>query len=253
MSVLLLDVGNTRIKWARLTKGRLLRPRAAVHSHWRAADYRRLLSGVRPPERILVASVAGPEVRRALTAAARGAGVPIRFVRVAARGGGLSVGYPEPWRLGVDRYAALAGAVHLFSGIPLLIAGVGTALTLDLVSGAGHHFGGAIIPGPALMVETLLTATHGIRRRARGGGHADAGLFARSTRDAILAGSRYAAAALIDRAVAEAGGRVGRRPLAVLCGGGAEEVRPLLHSYSVGVADLVLRGLAVLAAQPPRP
>ena len=60
-------------------------------------------------------------------------------------------------------------------------------------------------------------------------------------------GSRYAAAALIDRAVEEAAATGGRWPLVVLTGGGAEAVRPLIRSAAVGVPDLVLRGLAVLA------
>jgi pantothenate kinase type III len=99
------------------------------------------------------------------------------------------------------------------------------------------------------MVDTLLARTHGIRRRARGGTLGGAGFFARSTRDAILRGSRYTAAALIDRAVEEASGTVGRRPLVLLTGGGAPELRALIRSPSVGVPDLVLRGLAVLARE----
>jgi type III pantothenate kinase len=102
------------------------------------------------------------------------------------------------------------------------------------------------------MVETLLARTHGIRRRAQGGAPQAAGLFGRSTRAGILAGSRYAAAALIDRALEEAVPRTGRRPLIVLTGGGAAAVRPLLRGACVGVPDLVLLGLAALARQPAR-
>jgi type III pantothenate kinase len=253
MAVLLIDVGNTRIKWARLEGGRLRGSRAAVHALWRTADYgRRLLGAARGLERILVSSVAGPVVHRRLAAAARRAGIPIAFVAVPARGGAISVGYAEPWRLGVDRFVGLVGAHQLLPGVPVLVAGIGTALTLDLLSGAGRHLGGAIIPAPALMVDTLLARTHGIRRRAQGGEDRAAGLFGRSTRAGILAGSRYAAAALIDRALEEAAPRTGRRPLIVLTGGGAGPVRPLLRGACVGVPDLVLQGLAVLSRQPAR-
>ncbi|MBV8496859.1 MAG: type III pantothenate kinase, partial [Gammaproteobacteria bacterium] len=122
--------------------------------------------------------------------------------------------------------------------------------TVDLIEATGRHRGGMIVPSPALMVETLLSRTHGIRRRASGGRASGAALFGRSTREAIEIGSRYAAAALIDRAVAEARPLVGRRPLVVLTGGAAPTVRPLLQSLHVGVPDLVLRGLAVLAQGP---
>ena len=62
-----------------------------------------------------------------------------------------------------------------------------------------------------------------------------------------MQGGRYAAAALVDRAVEEATGLLRRRPLVVLTGGGAAQIRSLLDSQSIGVPDLVLRGLAVLA------
>lgn len=250
MSVLLIDVGNTRIKWARLGEGGLGPARAAVHAKWQPAGYaRRLLAGVRP-ERILVSSVAGPQVQAALRRAARKHGVPISFISVPEHGGGIRIGYREPWRLGVDRFIGMVGAHQLFQGVPVCVAGVGTALTLDLVSREGRHLGGAIIPAPALMVQTLLAHTYGIRRRAQGGSQRRPGPFGRSTRDAITAGSRYAAAAMIDRLAHEAAALVGRTPLIVLTGGGAAEVRPLVLSHCLGVPDLVLRGLAVLAAQP---
>jgi type III pantothenate kinase len=249
MALLLIDAGNTRIKWARCADGRLGRSHAAAHGSWTVADFARRLFGARPPARVLVASVAGVRVRTALTQAARRAGVPVEFVRVPRRGGGVTVGYLEPWRLGVDRFAGLVGAHALFAGVPLLVTGVGTALTLDLLGGEGRHFGGAIIPSPALMVETLLKRTQGIRRRAQGGARRALGPFGRSTRAAITQGTRFAAAAAIDRAAGEGAAHVGRRPLVVLTGGGAAEVRPLLESACVTVPDLVLLGLAALATR----
>jgi type III pantothenate kinase len=254
MATLLIDIGNTRIKWALAYAGRLSRAHAAVPARWRTADYRRrLFGGARRPQRLVVSSVAGARVARALTAAARQVGAAVTFVKVPRRGGGIRVGYLEPWRLGVDRFVGAVGAHALFAGVPLCVVGVGTALTIDLIDAAGRHHGGAIIPSPALMVDTLLKRTHGIGRRARGGAPGGGALFGRSTRVAIRQGARYAAAAAIDRAVTEATALVGREPLVVLTGGGARDVAPLLASRHVGVPDLVLKGLAVLdAVEQPR-
>lgn len=253
MTVLLVDIGNTRVKWARLDATRLSRGKAAVHCGWRAGDYaRRLLAPTRGVERVVVASVAGSTVNRALAAAARRAAAAVQFVTVPRRGGGVTSGYAEPWRLGVDRFAAVVGAHRIFSTVPVCVVGVGTAMTIDLVGADGRHRGGVIVPAPNLMVETLLANTHGIRRRARGGAVGGRGIFGRSTRDAIERGSRYAAAALVDRAVEEASGLLGREPLVVLTGGEAGAVRPLLRSRCVGVPDLVLHGLAVLAGDASR-
>src|SRR5204863_515988 len=208
------------------------------HSRGRAADYGRCLFGGRaPPDSVLVASVAGARLDRVLAAAARRAGVRARFVTVARRAAGVTVGYLEPWRLGVDRFVASVGAHRLFDGTPACVVGVGTAMTIDLLGAEGAERGGVIIPAPALMVDTLQRNTLGIRRRARGGALGASGLFGRSTRAATVQGSRYAAAALIDRAVEEARILLGRKPLVVLTGGDAGAVRPLLRSRSVAVPD----------------
>jgi type III pantothenate kinase len=252
MAMLLIDIGNTRIKWARFDKGRLGTRRAAIHAGWQAEDYaRRVLGAARGITRVLVASVAGEKTDRAFAAAARRAGLKAQFISVPRRGGGVTVGYDEPWRLGVDRFVAAVGAHQLFKGVPVWAVGVGTAMTLDLIAADGKHKGGVIIPAPALMVDTLLTRTSGIRRRAQGGASGAKGLLARSTRVAIRQGARFAAAALIDRAVAEAQELLGKRPFVVVTGGESAAVRPLLKSPAAGVPDLVLKGLAVLAQEPP--
>ena len=256
MNALLVDIGNTRVKWARFDGRKLGRLQAASHSGWGGEDYaRRVIGSARGLERIIVSSVAGDRVNRSVALAARRTRAPVpEFVASQRKGGGVTVGYLEPWRLGVDRFVASVGAYHLAKGKPVVVVGVGTAMTIDLVDGKGRHRGGAIIPAPTLMVDTLLNNTHGIRRRARGGAGGRRSLFGRSTRAAIVEGSRYAAAALIDRAVGEARALVGGRPpLVMLTGGGAASVRPLVHSACVSVPDLVLQGLAALCKQPADP
>ncbi len=257
---LLIDIGNTRIKWARLQGGRLGPQQAAIHSDWGVEDYAgrvigrargrgaaelRARDGV---ERIVVASVAGAQVNKTLTLAARMAAVPMpEFIRSAPRAAGVVIGYEDPWRLGVDRFVSVVAAHHLFKGEAACVVGIGTAMTIDLVGADGRHWGGAIIPAPNLMVETLLKNTNGIRRRAQGGTKRATSLFGRSTRAAIVEGARYAAAAAIDRAVSEARAVVGRAPVLVLTGGEAPSVQPLVSTAAESVPDLVLRGLAVLA------
>jgi type III pantothenate kinase len=256
VSVLLIDIGNTRVKWARFDGHELGTLHAASHSGWDGEDYaRRVIGSGRGLERIVVASVAGDQVQRSVARAARRARAPApEFVTSQRHGGGITVGYLEPWRLGVDRFVASIGAHHLAKGKPVVVVGVGTAMTLDLVDAKGRHQGGAIVPAPTLMVDTLLNNTDGIRRRAQGGAAGGRTLFGRSTRAAIIQGSRYAAAALIDRAVGEARALVGGRPpLVMLTGGGAPSVQPLVRSACMSVPDLVLQGLAALCERPPHP
>ena len=225
---------------------------AAAYASWRTADYaRRVLRPARGIDRVLVSNVGGVRVQRALTLAARTQGIGVGFVSVPRRGGGISIGYVEPWRLGVDRFVAMLAAHQLYPRVPLCVVGVGTAMTIDVVGADGRHRGGLIIPAPELMVQTLLHNTQGIRRRAQGGAKDRSSLLGRSTRAAIVEGARSAAAALIDRTVESARAFFGRKPLVVLTGGEASAVRSRLRSRSVEVNDLVLRGLAILAITAP--
>jgi len=253
--VLLVDIGNTRVKWARLVHGRLTRQRAAAHVGWRSDDFARRVIGVpRGLARIIVVSVASSRTNALLAKAARQrAGLEPEFFASARHAGGVTTLYGEPWRLGADRLVAAIGAHRLAGRRAVCVIAVGTALTLDLIDANGRHRGGAIVPAPALMKESLLSQTNGIRRRARGGATFKGGFFARSTRAAIEQGSRFAAAAVIDRAVAEARRALGRAPLVLLTGGGAPALRNLIGSRHTLVPDLVLRGLAVLASTPRRP
>jgi type III pantothenate kinase len=247
VSTLLVDIGNTRIKWAILTDGRIGRQHAAAHAGWTARDFERAVFGrAARIEQVLVASVAGEKLERMFASAARRRlGVVPRFIRSARRLGGVTTRYTDPWRLGVDRLVAVIGAVQLAAGRPALIVDIGTAMTLDLVDAGGVHRGGAIVPGPQLMVSSLLRDTSGIGRRARGAGGGRS-LFARNTLAAIEQGARVAAAAVIDRAAADARAVVG--PARVLVtGGAAESLRALVRTRHRLVPDLVLRGLAVLA------
>jgi type III pantothenate kinase len=75
---------------------------------------------------------------------------------------GVSNGYEEYQRLGLDRWLALVGGFHLAQGNCVVID-AGTAVTSDLVSAEGRHLGGFICPGLSLMRSPLRTHTRKIR------------------------------------------------------------------------------------------
>ena len=260
-AVLLLDIGNSRIKWARLSgsyrRGQRFAARGAIdleRFEARGAALERLLESMGSLARIVACNVAGAAVERRLRAVARRAGTRTpQFVRSAAAAAGVRNAYAEPWRLGADRWAALIGARFEHPGRALCLVAVGTALTIDLLDEHGRHRGGSIIPGPELMIKALLERTAGIRRRAgrnatqamaRAG--ASPGLFARDTRGAVTAGAVNAAAALIGESMRAARDLLGRSPRLILSGGAAAKVGSRLRvPYRPG-DELVLRGLAVL-------
>ncbi len=263
MSVLLVDIGNTRIKWALLRGAAPGRQRAAGHAGWSSAQYRSaLFAGTSRVTDVVAVSVASTRVEQRFASAVRAAiGRPPQFIRTSRRAGGVTNGYRAAWRLGADRWVALIGA-HAAHRPPraTCVVDVGTALTIDLVDAQGLHAGGAIVPGPRLMVASLLAGTSGIGHRAgpaavQGrGGRVSRSLFATGTQQGLEAGARHAVAAAIDRASSLAQQRVGTRaPLELLLtGGAAPAVAALVTAPHRLVPDLVLRGLAVLCRLGPR-
>jgi type III pantothenate kinase len=248
MSTLLVDIGNTRVKWAVARGAALSRMGAAVHGGDPAATRAVIKRAPADVDRIVAVSVAGPRFERALAAAAKARfGARPEFVRSTRAAHGVRNGYRDPWRLGADRWVGVIGARELTRGKAVLVANIGTALTLDAVGADGLHLGGAIAPGPVFMVESLLAGTHGIRRRARGDAANGARLFASNTASAIAAGARFAAAALIERAVEEASRALGSRPVLLLTGGGAADLGKRVRVPGRVVPDLVLHGLGVFA------
>jgi type III pantothenate kinase len=265
---LLLDIGNSRLKWALLAPapgapgarrdfvaaGALaLDPRRRILPRG-GASLARFLARLPLGVPVLGCNVAGRAIERQIAGLARRAGrAPPRWVRSAARAGGVRNAYREPWRLGVDRWVALIGARHAWPGRALCIVSVGTAITIDLLDARGRHRGGLIAPGPTLMIDALLERTAGIRRRAGGravSAHlatAARAFWAGDTRAALRAGARQAAAALIARAPRAARERLGRAPTLIVTGGAAAALDALLPAARRYDADLVLHGLAVLA------
>jgi len=248
MSTLLVDIGNTRVKWATLRDGRQGSMRAAAHENSGLALRALVRSAPRDVNRVVVVSVVDEALSHVLdTAARRSFGVMPEYIRSTQRALGVTNSYRDTWRLGADRWVSAIGAHALASGRTAVIANVGTALTIDAVSASGRHRGGAIVPGPATMVSSLLIGTHGIRRRASGGRAGSRSLFSTDTASALAAGSMFAAAAFIDRAFVEAQRELKGRPLLILTGGAAPALRRYLKSPARFVPDLVLRGLAEFA------
>jgi type III pantothenate kinase len=247
-NTLLVDIGNTRVKWATLRGTRQGRMQAAAHEDSGLALRALVRDAPRDVNRVIVVSVVDEALSRVLDAAvSRRFGVAPEYVVSTRSACGVTNSYRDTWRLGADRWVSAIGAHALAGGRAVVIANVGTALTIDAVSAGGRHRGGAIIPGPKVMVESLLAGTHGIRRRAKGGEPSVRSLFATDTASALAAGSTFAAAAFIDRAVAEAARAISGRPVLLLTGGAAPMLKRHLVSPARLVPDLVLRGLAVFA------
>lgn len=250
MSLLVVDLGNSRVKWALHDDGPRGPSRSAAYGDWSADDWRRALFAAPGIERVIVASVVTGRAADLLRVAARGAtGRDPEFAVTSRETAGVRNAYPEPALLGVDRWLAVIAAHHDPGGA-CCVVDVGTATTIDAVRGDGQHLGGFIVPGPRLMVGSLWHGTSELATRSAASGPGVTAHFADNTRDAIERGCRLALASLVDRCVADLEVLLGTAPRLLLSGGAAGEVRALLKSPCTVEPDLVLRGLLVASAGP---
>ena len=240
---LLLDIGNSRVKWARLAGGTLSDHGDCAVAGLTAADLAARLPLPRPP-RALAANVAGEAAAIIVAEAVRmEAGPALEFITTGVEACGVSNGYRDPGQLGVDRWLAMIGAWQQLKG-PLCVIDCGTAITIDGVDGNGVHIGGMIAPGIEMMRRSLETGTAGVRPVAELGEGDD---FGRSTAEAVQAGTACAANTLIDQALERCRRRLGASTQGVITGGAARQLNADVMNNCRHIPDLVLRGLACYA------
>jgi type III pantothenate kinase len=273
---LLIDAGNSRIKWA-LVAADGSRLHAGATNHADApdagtpdADTARDFpdwSALPAPGSAWISNVAGAAVARRIDAAldTHWPGLPRTVIRATQQQCGVTNSYTTPDALGSDRWAGMIGARAAFPDEPLLIATFGTATTLEALRADGTFVGGLIAPGWSLMMRSLGEHTaqlpvldaHNARgligaaqQGQDGGTVAGVGpLFATDTKRSISAGCALAQAGLIERAWADLQDAWKMPVRLVVSGGAAAEVTAALKVPHTRHDALVLAGLALIATQ----
>lgn len=239
-AILLVDAGSTRFKWALHQGRRISVGGSAPHQGDPAAIVTEIPIRM-TPSRVLVASVQTESADQRLGDVLRDRfGVGPEFARSGPFCCGVTNAYEVPDRLGVDRWLAMIAA-HVRNPAPQVVVDCGTAVTIDLVDGAGRHLGGQIIPGIHSMHRCLTAHT-----RLQIGLGRPTGLLGRDTATCVASGIHHAVAALIDRVAEEAAS--GGAPAAVIMSGGdAEAVAALVRAPREVRPHLVLEGLVLWA------
>lgn len=243
MNELLIDLGNSRLKYAEVQDGQVLRAFAVDHGDgdWRNILARGLADLARP-ERVRVAAVAHELVTQAALASIQEIWPGIALTRVTAEthAGALRSAVNEPKRLGVDRF--LTALVAARTARDTLIIGCGTALTADFVDASGLHHGGWIAPGPETMRAAVLARAARVHW-LREGKVQD---FATNTENALESGAWHATAGFAERAIRTAEAQCASNLQVWLHGGGAETLAGLLIQPVTLQRDLVFQGLLLL-------
>jgi type III pantothenate kinase len=251
--LLLIDAGNTRIKWAMLGRQALA---GAPLGHWSAyGTVRREDAGqLNAPWRdagiskVLVSNVAGPDVSDLLEGlllqAAGMKPVPIEWFKSCAALAGVRNAYREPGKLGADRFAAVIGAHALFPSQPLLVVCCGTATTINALGADGSFAGGLILPGLGTMARSLAADTAQLPHVASQ--LEQLASFPDNTEAGIAAGCLAAQAGAIERAFATHARQNGAAQC-IISGGAAGLIAPSLSIPFRTIDNLVLIGLQAVA------
>lgn len=250
MTLLALDIGNTRLKWAHYasaTPGAQILAQGAEFLE----NIDKLSDGawrdLPVPGHVLGCVVAGDTIRRRVQEQMEHWDVMPQWVVASESEAGLRNGYDHPARLGADRWVAMVGAYHrmLSQGAarPMVVVMVGTAVTVEAVDTGGKFLGGLILPGHGIMLRALESGTAGL--------HVPTGevrLFPTNTSDALTSGGTYAIAGAVERMVQHVQTHCGAEPYCVMTGGAGWKMAPSMTRPFELVDNLIFDGLLQMAS-----
>lgn len=246
--MLLVDAGNSFVKWAQASHGQSLTVQGRC-SIERNGLPQHLLSAWRDipcPEKVVVASVAGNQLADAIRDAADQLWqLQPEFINSQRSFHGLVNDYAEPGRLGVDRLLGMLAAYRELGG-PVLVIDCGSAVTVDLVGADGTFLGGVILPGITLACQSLAAGTANIDNCLPDG---EIDTLAKTTADGVKAGVLAGLAGGIEKVVSEQLAQSGLTPRIVITGGDADRLANHLRLELISRPDLVLQGLYLAAAE----
>lgn len=236
---LLIDAGNTRLKWA-FWDGQTI-------SGFSFCTYEELETGqlaIQPEKTVidavyLLAVSSAENQRTVINAVEKGLGVSPVQLQTQQGLGSVKNGYRCPGQLGPDRWAGIVGAYGVCGG-PYCVVSCGTAVTIDAVDGAGQHLGGYILPGMRLQRRLVGEGT----AQVQANGEVSTEGWGCDTASAVFRGSLEAIAGAIERSRDQLEQELGESACVVLTGGDADSVEALLRCDVRRVDDLVFKGMA---------
>jgi type III pantothenate kinase len=251
MTLLALDVGNTRLKWA-LYESPQVGARLMAHGVQFLENIEKLAEGdwqaLRQPRWVLGCVVAADAVRRRVEEQLDIWDVAPQWVVSSSEEAGLRNGYDHPARLGSDRWVAMIGARQrlLARGQrkPCVLVMVGTAVTVEAIDADGRFLGGIILPGHGIMLRALESGTAGL--------HVPTGQvrdFPTNTSDALTSGGTFAIAGAVQRMVDNLRQHTGEDPVCIMTGGAGWKMAPSMNVPFELVESLIFDGLLTIAAE----
>lgn len=245
--ILLIDLGNTRIKWAELSDNAISFGGAKAHKNQNLAQLMPEMWAHLPrPESIWVANVAGDSYLHEMQAwFEKNWNLQAHFVNSASHYGDVKSAYKQAEKLGVDRWLNLIAARQQIKS-PVCIVDCGSFLTIDVMDETGLHHGGYITSGLDMMYAALSYYSQG-RLAFTFEQHENLLGLGTSTRECIVKGSCQMLVAFINQVTASAAKKFGAKTEFIITGGDTHLLLPFLTQHYHQRPALVFEGLALLA------
>lgn len=236
---LLIDMGNTRLKWAVARAGQLTAGSPLLNTQINRNRLIDAWKGIGMPQRIAVSCVSANRLLELVQSVAFELWLDVDIIVATsqAQAYGVINAYQQPEKLGVDRWLSLIAAWRQYRK-PVCIVDCGTAITVDLIDADGRHQGGLISPGLTLMKKSLGQGTAALVFSEASRTFPPSP--ANCTEAAIYSGTLVAAIGLIEHVLS----KQAVNAQLILTGGDAELIAGKLDVAAVVDPDLVLRGLS---------
>jgi type III pantothenate kinase len=153
----------------------------------------------------------------------------------------ISMWVDEPGKVGTDRVVAAAAAFDVVEGA-VVVAGFGTAVTIDLVDDHGVFQGGVICPGFEMSAKALNDNTALLPKITV---HRPDAPYGKNTADAINCGLYYSIIGAMEEIIRRYAEQIGRWPQTIITGSAAALVRDDLPFVDNYVPNLVVKGIVL--------
>ncbi len=238
--ILEIDYGNTRLKW-RLLKSNTSEviARGVVNQLQELVPVLQAVGHVNL-DFCRVCSVRSSDDNADLTSLiSKTYGVAVEYAQSTKSLNGVTNGYLEADKLGVDRWLAVVAA-YVRTQTACVVIDSGTAITVDYISAGGVHLGGCIAPGVSQMARMLKNSTQ-LRVDLGSVGRA---CLAKNTQAAVSLGIATMVSGFIKEQLLCAQVELGAS-FTVVCAGGDSGFISDIVADAVVDEDLVFTGLAI--------
>ncbi|HMT93595.1 type III pantothenate kinase [uncultured Thiothrix sp.] len=251
MTTLLIDAGNSRLKWASFSQGQRSSQRALAYGEHTppsgALLHLQTLMAQEAAEKIVLVHVLGSAFTQALEALCMQLAMPLTIVQSRAGAYGIEVAYPNPTNFGADRFVGLLAARKLLGAQAAIMIDAGTAVTIDAIQADGKHLGGVILPGLQLLSDALIRRTQAAHMSATPFDHPK--VFNDNTLQGMGSGCLLSLVGALEGICMRMQEQMSEPAQVLLCGGDTTRLSPQLRLAHQACPDALMEGLQYVAEQ----